>query len=253
MKERLNIGIVGWSTGDNSFGVTKPYLSHIDLFGNPVILPPMEGVMKGIDVVVMPGGRDVSSHLYGKKPGYYNSDSDPFKEWFMTNNLEKYIAEGVPIWGTCLGFQQLVVHFGGWLDQNIDISRHGYSSESRDEQAHKLIINQKFDDIKEALLAKINERREKKVKFLSSNSLHHQGVTLKGVPSCFDVIAYTSDGYVEAIVHKELPIAAAQFHVEEDYNPLGMFMFKELTKAANYEGSYSKNKRKPVKELGESL
>lgn len=102
MKKR--IAVVGWSTGENSFGVTKPYLEYFSQFGEVEILTPKKGITEGLDLVVLPGGMDVSSSKYGQVPGFMNSNPDVFKEYFYEQNLSQYIDAGIPIFGICLGF-----------------------------------------------------------------------------------------------------------------------------------------------------
>lgn len=245
--ERLKIGIPGWAIGEESFGAGKAYLAHASLFGDVVILPPMRGILKGIDMILMPGGKDVSSYLYGQTPGFYNSSPDPFKEYFLQQNLDQYVKAGIPIWGTCLGFQQIIVHFGGYMEQNINLSAHGHSGEHRDLAVHPLVISPDYEKIEKVLLKAQNKRKmfkkEEHNNWLWTNSLHHQAVPVKGVPDCFDIIAFTDDGYVEAVKHKELPIMGAQFHVEEDYNELGMYLFEEIVKLAKHDKSGKKPER----------
>lgn len=55
---KKTIGIVGWSTGDQSFGTSKQYLEHLKDFGTVVILGP-DSHIKGLDLVFLPGGKDV--------------------------------------------------------------------------------------------------------------------------------------------------------------------------------------------------
>lgn len=227
------IGIVGWSTGDNSFGVTKAYLHHLSYIGDVRILCPKEETDTDLDLVILPGGKDTLTSRYGMVPGFYNSDPDQFKEAFIDINLQNYIDAKIPIWGTCLGFQQLVVFFGGKLTQNIDTGEHGYSdaTKSRGELVNKLKFTEKYKKLEASILA-----RYPKIKKIECCSLHHQGVPFKvdkpnhGLPDCLDAIAYTEDGILEVFRHKELPIAGGQMHVEEDFNPLAMQLIRELIK-----------------------
>ena len=49
------IGIVGWNTGDNSFGAGKAYMKYAKKFGIPHIIVP-EDTVAPVDIVIMPGG-----------------------------------------------------------------------------------------------------------------------------------------------------------------------------------------------------
>jgi putative glutamine amidotransferase len=232
MNKRPKIGLVGWSTGDNSFGATRAYLHFISMFGDPILLCPMEGIDESLDLVIMPGGKDTPPHTYGQVPGYYNSDADQFKEAFLNNNMPQYIEAKIPIFGICLGFQQLAVYFGAQLIQHIS-SIHGYSDvdiKGRGDLVNELIFTPEFKPLESNLL-----RSTPKVKKIKCCSLHHQGVpfeigksSAEIFPEVLDPIAYTSDGILEAFKHKSLPIAGVQFHPEEDWNILGRKLMKDL-------------------------
>lgn len=228
MNKIPKIGIVGWSTGDNSFGTTKAYLHYLAYFNADIrILTPKADIDEDLDLVIMPGGKDTLPMRYGQVPGYYNSDPDQFKEHFAMVNLPQYIEVGIPIFGICLGFQMLCVHFGLELDQEIDIATHGYSDEKlkgRGELVNDLIFTMDYIPVETRL------SRKKKIKVCS---LHHQGVLKDEFEkeNCpLNLIAHTSDGISEFMEHRELPIAACQGHPEEDFNPLSIYLIKNLLK-----------------------
>jgi putative glutamine amidotransferase len=219
------IGIVGWSTGDNSFGCTKPYLQWLQNFGFVQILLPNKEIINDLDLIVMPGGADVSSHYYKQAPSLHNTNADVFKEYFFKNNLPKYIANGTPIFGICLGMQQLCVHFGATMIQHLH-GNHEYSWESRDQLVHQVKVTPDYIDL---LLPK--QRTKGTIK---TNSLHHQAVATKEFPECLDIVATSWDeknpgkGVLEAVKHKELPIYGVQYHPEEIYDSLSYNMVLQL-------------------------
>lgn len=236
MSKRSKVGIVAWSTGDGSFGVTKAYLNYLEqMFDVDIILLcPTENIYEDLDLVIMPGGKDTSTLNYSRMPGYANSDPDQYKEAFMKVNLPMYIEAGVPIFGICLGFQQLVVHFGGELSQNINLGQHSYSDvekKGRGDLVNTLVFTPEFKHLELKFLNK--KPKEKNIKCCS---LHHQGVEYHAedpaysatFPECLHPIAYTEDGVLEAFAHKELPIAGVQFHPEEDWNILGKYLIQSL-------------------------
>ncbi len=226
-KKKPLIGIVGWKVGDNSFGATLPYMIHLGLFGDVVVLTPMNAMVEGLDLVFLPGGPDTPSFLYNEPPNFTNSSPDQFKEWFVNKTLDKYIEAGVPVFGTCLGMQQLIVKFGGSLCQNI--VNHAYSDECRGELVHELVFEPEYKMLEMTLLAR---RKSNKNKSIATCSLHHQGAyqddERNDIPKGIKVICKTKDGVVEAIEHESLPIAGCQFHTEEDYNVLGNYLIKSL-------------------------
>lgn len=226
-KKSIKAGIVGWRMGDNSFGATLPYLSFLNWLGCDIrILTPKEGIDEDLDLLVLPGGKDLSPALYGQVPGYENSDPDQFKEFFYVNNLQQYIDHGTRILGICLGMQMLVTKFGGRLRQDIFLyGGHETSSpDNRGELVNTLVFPAKFQHIENQL--------SKKGKAIECCSLHHQGCLDIDIPDEMEVVA-TAKGsatskhkIVEIVKHRTLPILGVQMHPEEDYNAAAVYFIK---------------------------
>ncbi len=207
---RKQIGIPCWSLGDG-LGISIPYLEYFSKFGRIIPLMPDKDIMDNLDLVVLPGGADTSSFLYGEVPGFRNSNADRYKEYFLVNNLPKYIEHSVPIFGICLGMQQLNVHFGGTLYQ------HGafpYSTKERGEKVEQITLDKDLFDRRFLFRGKvINDNVPKSTKI---NSLHHQGVFDGNLSSELRPIAVSDAARnIEALCHKTLPIAGVQWHPEE--------------------------------------
>jgi gamma-glutamyl-gamma-aminobutyrate hydrolase PuuD len=211
------IGIPCWSLGDNSFGVQKTYLEYFAKFGQVEILTPNEDIREDLDLVVLPGGQDLQSTHYNAVPGFMNSLSDPFKDYFFKNNLPKYIEAGIPVFAICLGFQAVAVHFGIPLIQNIT-PFHGYSSDG-DKEVNKCAIDAKY----------MNENIDSRWIYpaVTVNSFHHQGVSLQALkanPNLIPLIWEKAKSWdrendvhniLEAFTHASLPIIGVQFHPEK--------------------------------------
>lgn len=199
------IGILSFKLGENSFGVTLPYLEFIRRFGTPCIIDFSEPVRNDLDLLILPGGPDVDPRRYGAQPNLRTGKPCIFREYFDEHILPDYIAQGTPIFGICRGLQALVVGFGGKLHQHIGQE---WSIKSRDELVHKVEF-------------KIKENNIIKVYTEEVNSLHHQSAAEVG--EHLKVIAKHKKldhkgidlGTVEAIMHRTLPIAAVQYHPEE--------------------------------------
>lgn len=213
MKSNKTIGIVGWSTGDASFGVSKPYLEYFKMFSDNVIVLTPNSFIPNLDLLVLPGGKDV---LWGGGGDYsfYNSDAERFLEHFDKYTLPKYIEAQTPIYGICRGMQTLVRHFGGILEQNLG-SDHGYSKDTDDLKANKLRYEKNYE-----LLSKATT-------FVGS--WHHQGCAIYNLPEEFDLVASTG-GIVEFARHKTLPIIIEQSHPERNFAEIETIFIKELLK-----------------------
>lgn len=247
-KKLHKIGIVGWSTGESSFGVTKPYLQYLSSFGQVEILTPSKYIREDIDLVVLPGGQDVSSSIYGEIPGFMNTNPDLYKEYFFLHNLEDYIEAGKSIFGICLGMQQLAVYFGSTLTQHLNsLGIHNYYSDPREELVHSVYVELPGNQADNKFTQKVN-------------SMHHQGVLLKDLSRSLIPIGRqksksveVSHSVVEAIMHKDLPIAGVQWHPEHIYDKLSNLLITKLLKneyinSANKQEQNSTNQRSLVGE-----
>jgi putative glutamine amidotransferase len=241
------IGVVGWATGPNSFGATNPYLHYLSLFGDIRILTPKRSIDPDLDLVVMPGGKDTTSANYGEAPGYYNSDADQFKEFFFRHNLPLYIKERIPVFGICLGMQQIGIHFGAKLVQDISFTEH---ETSKHEERSELVNPLKFT--REYLKFEASLFRTSKPKQIKVCSHHHQAFVVGDDnydchwPKELRVIATSTGDVVEFFEHESLPIAACQCHPEEDYNIVSMTLIEKLL-------SKSPNAERKVKSEGLAL
>lgn len=225
LQQPKKIGIVAWATGDNSFGVTKPYLDFFSRFGTvTLILPQQTEVIDDLDLLVLPGGKDVDPSRYNFIPGFFTGHPDVFLEHFDKNVLYKYIKHGTPIFGICRGLQTLNVSFGGTLIQHLH--NHPYSG-SRNELTHIVTVDSnsinKIDYLKDMPIPKN----------LKTNSLHHQAIDELGV----DLVPIARcKGYgktIEAIAHKNLPIVAVQYHPEEIHDNFAISLVNCLLNYVN--------------------
>ncbi len=199
------IGIVGWNTGENSFGVTKPYLSWLRQFGDVEIITPKLEIVEDLDLLILPGGMDMNPSTYGAVPDYNTSNTDVMKQFFFDVNLDQYINAGIPIFGICLGFQQLCVKFGGNLEQHYPFN---YSTKHRGELVDKLVF--------------INQ--DVKAKY-EVNSLHHQGCF--NLPNSMVIARENVDQNIEIAKFSEI-IYGVQYHPEEINDTYSNQIIKKL-------------------------
>lgn len=216
---RKIIGIPGYKVGD-AYGAGLNHLEFLNTFANVRIIMPWENpteVCNSIDMLYLPGGMDLNPVVYGQVPSFKTGNQDVFKQYFYDAKLNHYIDYGIPIFGVCLGMQELAAYFGSKITQ--DLKFHAQSSD-RWETAH-YIYN----------VANI------KTKF-KVNSHHHQCVlgndlSKELVPLYFaeweDGKIYKKDDVIiEAFKHETLPIYAVQWHPEELYDNFSVNCIKQL-------------------------
>lgn len=119
----------------------------------------------------------------------------------------------IPVFGVCLGLQGIVEAFGGSLGV-LDTPMHGVSSRiypTEEGKASGLFLEEEF-----------------------AAGRYHSLYAVKEVfPECLDVLAHTEDGIIMALKHKDLPIAAVQFHPESIMtmgNDAGLYLIAQAIK-----------------------
>lgn len=212
------IGIPGWNLGDNSYGVTKPYLEFFKNYGTVIILSP-DSFIESLDLLVLPGGKDIvaSSDTFS----FWNGAPDQFLEFFDAKTLPKYFDSNVPIFGICRGMQSLMRHTNVPLVQDIWWD-HGYSKDESDVSKNKLTYSEEFRGLSH-LANQIG-------------SWHHQCVLRQDLKdTAWKTIAYTHDRYmkqefqvVEYVMHRDKKIVATQSHPERNFNALEDYFLKKL-------------------------
>jgi putative glutamine amidotransferase len=216
------IGIVGWNTGDNSFGVTKPYIDWLSGFGIVQILSPQKGIVEDLDLLVLPGGLDIAPQSMNQVPGFFTSNTDVMKQYFYDNNLDQYIQNNTPIFGICLGFQQLCVKFGGTLMQNHPFD---YSTKHRAEKVDTLVGTEE--------LFKIVEKSSfTKIKY-EVNSLHHQGYFDNFEENGIEALAFDKTHNNVEIAKFSHNIYGVQYHPEEINDGISSIIIKKLLQNGN--------------------
>lgn len=195
------IGIFGWKTGANSFGITLPYYNLLTNFGTVIIIEPNAEIDPDLDLLVLPGGLDIPQQEYNKEKFNMNaSNIDAVKFWFYDVVLPKYIAIRTPLFGICLGHQMMAVKMAnGVLDP--DMWHQTSPEDERSKLVHKVV-------------APNNARKPFDV-----NSLHHQAV-IKVDPNLADVELFHDNGrlekiHIEALSYKDYPAHSVQWHPEE--------------------------------------
>jgi anthranilate synthase len=114
------------------------------------------------------------------------------KDFDVAGTLRAAIERDLPVFGVCLGLQGMVEHFGGELGV-LGYPMHGKPSRV------KVLGGRVFDGLPSEFTA---------------GRYHSLFAIRERLPSTLQVTAESDDGIVMAIEHRELPIAAVQFHPE---------------------------------------
>lgn len=109
------------------------------------------------------------------------------------------IPNGTPVLGVCLGHQALVEHYGGSLELD-PVPVHGKASPVLHDAS--------------ALFSSIASP-------FQAGRYHSLRARRDDLPGCLETCAWTEDGLVMAVRHRELPRFGLQFHPESVLTPQG--------------------------------
>lgn len=240
MKQKV-IGIPGAimteDDGTKVFGANINNLEFISEFGVARIIMPWEEFVE-VDALYLPGGLDMATMDYKETPGYSVSTIDQHKEFFFKEKLHMYVGK-VPIFGVCLGMQQLGVYFQSKMTQDTKFHK---QSHGRWQEAHTIFNMAKMKkELKpEDILEELNAEDPEKSEYTQEvNSHHHQYFNIEDMGEALEVIHVAqNEDYrktekagpfvVESFKHKTLPIAGVQWHPEELYDEEAKKLFKSI-------------------------
>jgi L-glutamine-phosphate cytidylyltransferase len=172
----------------------QSYISYFTKLGFTLIPVPnnltnVAEFLENINVegVILSGGNDVSSQLYG---GNIESNSQSSSRDKTEHQMVNYcIQNKIPLLGICRGIQFLNVYFGG-----------------------KLVT---FNDHLPGTNHQVNCFESELGEAFNVNSYHNQGFTENELGNELKVFARDSN-IIEGIYHPDLPIAAIQWHPERE-------------------------------------
>ena len=223
MKERPVIGVSGSMMLDQGGmfpGYRRAYINYDYMRsveengGLPLMLPclyeaehPEEALERYaglIDGLILSGGHDLFPPYYGAECRQKLTEVWPRRDELEHQLLDLLIAQSKPVFGICRGFQLINAHFGAQVIQDLsyapqELLKH-WQGHSPTLKTHAVQIeagNPIYDCFGSKTLV---------------NSFHHQVILETGKE--MEVLARSSDGVIEAVRHKELPIYAVQWHPE---------------------------------------
>jgi len=147
------------------------------------------------------------------------------KDFQLSQTISAALAARVPVFGVCLGLQGMVEHFGGKLDvlaypmhgkpSHVDLTALSEatdgSSSSSSSSSSAGCSTSSTDSIKLGHKYKIFEGIPQRFEVARYHSLHGNQATF---PKELRVTAMSEDGVIMGIEHRDLPLAAVQFHPE---------------------------------------
>ena len=142
---------------------------------------------------------DINPAVYGEK-NTASVDIDDRLDRFEMFVIGTAVRNQKPILGICRGHQLLNVYFGGTLDQDVDHCEI-HMREAQKDRVHGSTV------AKDSFLYEVYGREELRI-----NSAHHQAIGL--LAEDFRAVQHSTDGEIEAIEHKTLPIYGVQWHPE---------------------------------------
>jgi anthranilate synthase component 2 len=169
----------------------------------------------GEEVVVVRNDKTDIEAIEGMKPEKIVISPGPSTPLHagISNDVIKYFAPKLPILGVCLGHQCIGYSYGGLVVQ-ADKIMHGKSSS----------IHHNGRGVFAGLPSPFSAIR-----------YHSLMVQHDGLPQCFEITAWTDDGTIMGLSHRDYPLEGVQFHPESFMTEQG----KELLK--NFLGKEKKN------------
>jgi len=152
-----------------------------------------------VDAILIIGGMDYPPSLYNEEIDPHSEVMEELRAHSDMLMVELAIQTQKPLLGICAGMQLLNIYFGGKLIQHIPNLELHYG-----EKYHHIKI---IDGIH---LRKLFGEQDQRVV-----SNHHQGIDPKHIGAGLIVCAYSEDGSIEALEHRDYPnILGIQWHPE---------------------------------------
>ncbi|CAI2718183.1 aminodeoxychorismate/anthranilate synthase component II [Nitrospina watsonii] len=126
----------------------------------------------------------------------------------VSKNVARHFAGKIPLLGVCLGHQSVAEAFGGTI---IKASKLMHGKTSAIHHDGKTL----FKDLPDPFEA---------------TRYHSLIVDRASLPDCFEVSAWTAEGEIMGLRHKELPIEGVQFHPESILTVYGKNLLNNFLK-----------------------
>lgn len=169
--------------------------------GRPLRLSPARPIPDHLDGLIIGGGDDIQTSLYGGEV-QLGVRLDPTRDELELRLLEHFLPRDIPVLGICRGAQLINVHLGGSLDPDIYTTHEGL-------KRRRTVLPRKTVDI----VGASQLHRLLGVTWCRVNSLHHQAVNRAG--KGIDIVARDRDGLVQGIESRDHDfLLGVQWHPE---------------------------------------
>jgi len=164
----------------------------------------------GEKVVVVRNDKTTLEEIYRARPERIvisPGPSTPLRAG-ISNEVIKYFGTTLPILGVCLGHQCVGYSYGAAFGQAKEIM-HGKSS----------LIHHNSQGVLSGLPNPFSAIR-----------YHSLAVLPDGLPDCLEVTAWTADGEIMGLRHRQYPVEGVQFHPESFMTEVGKDLLKNFLK-----------------------
>ena len=124
----------------------------------------------------------------------------------ISNDVIRHFGPKLPLLGVCLGHQCVGYVYGGTVGRAKAIM-HGKSS----------VVHHKGEGVLAGLPNPFSAIR-----------YHSLAVSPEGLPDCLEVTAWTDDGTIMGLRHREHPVEGVQFHPESFMTPVGKDLLRNF-------------------------
>jgi putative glutamine amidotransferase len=216
--------------------------------GIPVTLPrlpdALDDALDACAGIALGGGRDIDPSLYGQEAGELLAATEPRRDAFELELVERALERSLPILGMCRGIQILNVALGGTLVQDLRLvdawaehpSDRGWSAWKEVERASLEDEGQVPPHPRHSISVEPGSRLHAALGLeqIEVDSFHHQA--LDRVAPELRVVARAPDGVVEAVeLESDAYVLAVQWELQEEWRVDRRFLavFEHFVDAAN--------------------
>lgn len=217
--------------------LTAAYVRAVSAAGGiAIVVPPQPdaaaGILNVVDGLIFSGGSDISPDRYGDTLIHETTYGiDPSRDELEMELVEGALARDIPLFGICRGIQVLNVALGGTLIQDVP-TEHPRASEFSHRQFERGLEAWEAGHTVDVSDPSRLPYRDTDV--LPVNSFHHQAI--RDLASDLMAVAFSPDGLVEAVSHRDRPdVFAVQWHPELMFeaNAVHLEPFRNLVQAAS--------------------